>query len=88
MKIRERITAIRIIAYENQAESQTKQKSYYDRRSRDRSFEEGVKVLLLLPSASKNLAAKWQGPHEIRRRHERQMEATSSVLRECAKDMA
>ena len=67
LKIRERIAAMRIIAHENQVESQRKQKSYYDRRSRDRSFKEGDKVLVLLSSSSKMLAAEWQGPYEVSR---------------------
>ena len=44
LQMRERIAAMRITAHENQVESQRKQKSYYNRRSRDRSFKEGDKV--------------------------------------------
>ena len=66
--MRERIAAMRIIAHENPVESQRNQKSYYDRKSRDRSFKEGDKLLALLPSSSKKLAAEWQGPCDISRK--------------------
>lgn len=67
-KMRERIAAMRKVAHENQVESQKRQKVYYDRCSSDRSFSEGDKVLVLLPSSNKKLAAEWQGPYVISRR--------------------
>ena len=67
LKMRRRIAVMKSLAHENQIESQRKQKTYYDRKARDRSFGEGDKVLVLLPSSSKKLAAEWQGPYMVRR---------------------
>ncbi len=42
--------------------AQDMQKTWYDKSARDRSFIVGEKVMVLLPSASNKLQAKWQGP--------------------------
>ena len=42
-----------------------RQKKYFDRKARPRRFEEGNKVLLLLPTAHNKLELKWQGPYQI-----------------------
>ena len=44
---------------------QIKQKAYYDRCTRSRKFDVGVKVLLLLPTDSNKLLLQWKGPYEI-----------------------
>ena len=44
LKMRRRIAAMKSLAHENQIESQRKQKTYYDKKARDRSFGEGDKV--------------------------------------------
>jgi hypothetical protein len=45
--------------------SQDKQKEYYDRKSSARIFTPGEEVLVLLPSCTTKLLAKWQGPYKI-----------------------
>ena len=45
--------------------SQRVQKQWYDRNSRDRTFDPGDQVLILLPTSSNKLLAQWQGPYEI-----------------------
>lgn len=44
--------------------AQQRQKAGYDKTSR-RSFQQGQKVLLLLPTSDSSLLAKWQGPYEV-----------------------
>ena len=44
---------------------QGKQKVYYDRRAKPRSFKVGDKVLLLLPTDSNKLLLQWRGPFVI-----------------------
>ena len=44
---------------------QGKQKAYYDRRVKPRSFKVEDKVLLLLPTDSNKLLLQWRGPFEI-----------------------
>ena len=41
------------------------QKQWYDQNSRDRTFDPGDQVLILLPTSSNKLLAQWQGPYEI-----------------------
>ena len=45
--------------------SQIKQKKYYDRRTKVRTFGKGDEVLVLLPTDSNKLLLKWKGPFEI-----------------------
>ena len=45
--------------------SQTKQKKYYDQKTKVRTFEKGDKVLVLLPADSNKLLLQWQGPFEV-----------------------
>lgn len=48
--------------------AQTRQKVWYDRRARNRTFEIGDKVLLLLPTDHNKLLMSWKGPFEVVRR--------------------
>ncbi|KAK3740277.1 hypothetical protein QZH41_000196 [Actinostola sp. cb2023] len=50
---------------ENLKASQAKQKRLYDRKSSTRRFEEGDKVLVLLPTPGSKLETKWHGPYVI-----------------------
>ena len=45
--------------------SQTRQKKYYDRKTKIRIFETGDKVLVLLPTDSNKLLLQWQGSFEV-----------------------
>jgi len=48
-------------------EAQLRQKKWYDTKSKMREFSPGQEVLLLLPSSSNALEAKWQGPFKVNR---------------------
>ena len=50
---------------ENLREAQQTQKQWYDKRARMMEFNVGDKVLLLLPTESKKLFARWQGPYKV-----------------------
>jgi len=45
--------------------SQIRQKKYYDRKTKVRTFEKGDEVLVLLPTDSNKLLLQWRGPFEI-----------------------
>lgn len=49
----------------NERKAKTKQKSYYDKKSRSRKLEVGQKVLVLLPTHTSKLLASWKGPYTI-----------------------
>lgn len=49
----------------NLREAQQSQKVWYDRQARQREFQPGQEVLLLLPSSTCKLLAKWQGPYTV-----------------------
>lgn len=63
VKMRERLEKMAALAKENMATK--KQKTWYDQKARERVFQPGQKVLLLLPSSESKLLAKWQGPCEV-----------------------
>ncbi|XP_028437739.1 uncharacterized protein LOC114558153 [Perca flavescens] len=65
VQMRERLEKMSELAQAHMVEAQQQQKSWYDRSARQRSFNPGQKVLVLLPSDDKKLLAKWQGPFEI-----------------------
>ncbi len=52
---------------ENLLQAQDKQSRLYNRGARLRNFTPGDKVLVLLPTSSSKLLAKWQGPFEVTR---------------------
>jgi len=45
--------------------SQIRQKKYYDRKTKVRTFEKGDEVLVSLPTDSNKLLLQWKGPFEI-----------------------
>lgn len=65
LEIRKRMMKMQKSVAENLRTSQTKQKRLYDRKSSTRRFEEGDKVLVLLPTPGSKLETKWHGPYEI-----------------------
>ena len=65
--IRERLQAMSEVARENLGAAQKKQKTWYDKHARERSFSVGEQVLVLLPSSTNRLQAEWQGPYTIQR---------------------
>ena len=50
---------------ENLKSARARQKKWYDRNARDRSFEAGDQVLVLLPTSTSKLTAQWQGPYQV-----------------------
>ena len=65
LAIREKMEKMTEIVKEKLTSSQRVQKQWYDRNSRDRTFDPGDQVLILLPTSSNKLLAQWQGPYEI-----------------------
>ena len=47
------------------AQHKQKQKKYFDVKSKDRVFQPGDKVLILLPSDENKLLMQWKGPFEV-----------------------
>ena len=64
-ELQERLDNTIKIAQEKLLKSQKKNKTLYDRRSKKREFQEGDKVLLLLPTDTSKLLMQWKGPYEI-----------------------
>ena len=52
------------IAQEELLKSRKKNKTLYDKRAKRRDFQEGDKILLLLPTDINKLLMQWKGPHE------------------------
>ena len=49
-------------------EAQSHQKKWYDQTARDHTLKAGEKVLVLLPTSTSKLLAKWHGPYEVVKR--------------------
>ncbi len=68
LEMRDRLEQYREQARENLHRKQQAQKQWYDQHARLRQFLPGQKVLLLLPTSSNKLLAKWQGPYSVARK--------------------
>lgn len=68
IQMRERLEKMTELAQAHMGAAQQHQKVWYDRSARERSFEPGQKVLVLLPSDDRKLLAKWQGPFQIQQK--------------------
>ena len=68
IKMRERLEEMSALAQETMGTAQRNQKKWYDQKSRERIFEPGQKVLLLLPTSDSKLLTKWHGPYGVSRR--------------------
>ena len=53
------------IAHQELLKSRKKNKTRNDRKARRREFQEGDKVLLLLPTNTNKFLMQWKGPYEI-----------------------
>ena len=49
----------------NETKAKQKQKAYYDKKARNREFEIGQKVLVLLSTQTSKLLASWNEPYTI-----------------------
>uniref|UniRef100_A0A3B3HGA7 ribonuclease H n=1 Tax=Oryzias latipes TaxID=8090 RepID=A0A3B3HGA7_ORYLA len=68
LQMRERLERMRELAHSHMLEAQQYQKGWYDKSARQRSFNPGQRVLVLLPSEGSKLLAKWQGPFEVQQK--------------------
>ncbi|KAL4007477.1 hypothetical protein ACER0C_001329 [Sarotherodon galilaeus] len=68
LKMRERLEQMTILAQHNMKVAQDKQKTWYDKKARERTLQPGQQVLLLLPTTDSKLLARWQGPYKITKR--------------------
>ena len=60
LTIQERLTKLRDVVRENLEDAQATQKTWYDRHARNREFNPGDKVLVLLPTSTNKLLASWR----------------------------
>ena len=67
LSIQEKLARMSTLARENLAKAQQQQKRWYDQNARERAFQAGEHVLVLLPTSTQKLLAKWQGPYPVRR---------------------
>ncbi len=68
LDLRTKLHTLGQLSMENLLQAQDKQSRIYNRGARLRNFTPGDKVLVLLPTSSSKLLAKWQGPFEVTRR--------------------
>ncbi|XP_077997113.1 uncharacterized protein LOC144450384 [Glandiceps talaboti] len=68
VEMQDRMKSMMELANNNLVEAQEIQKTWYDQAARQRSFNVGDKVLLLLPTSSGKLEASWHGPYTVTRR--------------------
>ena len=65
IELEERLEQTMKLAKESLIKARGKNKAYFDKRSKEKKFKVGEKVLLLLPMAKNKLELKWRGPYEI-----------------------
>ena len=65
LTMRERFKKMSCMVQENLEAAQKVQKRWYDQNARQRQFEAGDQVLVLLPTSKNKLVAQWQGPYEV-----------------------
>ncbi|XP_041424995.1 uncharacterized protein LOC121395491 [Xenopus laevis] len=65
IKFREKMEALTGLAHNNVTQAQAYQKQWYDRHARERVYEAGQKVWVLVPMRQNKLQAAWEGPYTI-----------------------
>ena len=68
MDLRAKLHSLGVLSREHLHRAQESQRRLYDRGTRLRNLTPGDKVLVLLPTSSTKLLAKWQGPFVVTRR--------------------
>ena len=63
--MRERLDQTLKIAKESLENSQVRYKKYFDKKTKDRNFQPGDHVLVLLPTNNKKLLMQWKGPYKV-----------------------
>ena len=64
-ELKERLRKCWEMARDNFKESQGRMKTWYDRKARERQFQKGDKLLVLLPFQGQPLQGKYSGPYEV-----------------------
>lgn len=67
LDLRAKLHTLGRLSWENLLQAQQRQQRLYNRGAKLRQFLLGDKLLVLLPSASSKLLAKWQGPFVVTR---------------------
>ena len=62
--IRDKLMKMKELA-DNLLKAQEQQKIWHDKNSSEREFQCNEMVLLLLPTSTNKLLAKWQGPYKV-----------------------
>ena len=65
LELRERLEETMKLAQEELTKNQIRYKKNYDKKTKDRLFNEGDKVLVMLPTNNNKLLMQWKGPYEI-----------------------
>ncbi|XP_061757255.1 uncharacterized protein LOC133553258 [Nerophis ophidion] len=68
MDLRAKLHTLGHLSRENLLQAQERQLRLYNKGTQLRQFSQGEKVLVLLPTSSSELLAKWQGPFVVTRR--------------------
>ncbi|XP_036066885.1 uncharacterized protein LOC112138883 isoform X2 [Oryzias melastigma] len=68
LQMREKMEQTTRLVRKQLEKAQHTQQTWYDKSARQRSFNPGQQVLLLLPTAENKLLAKWQGPYTVLRK--------------------
>ena len=67
LTIQEKLANMSELVHTNMTQAQKDQKRWYDRNARERRFQIGDHVLVLLPSSTNKLLANWQGPYPVKK---------------------
>ena len=65
LNTRQRLEKLHELAAIRESQAKQRQKKYFDIHSKNREFEIGQKVLILLPTSNNKLLAEWKGPYRI-----------------------
>ena len=68
MAVQEKMATMVELVNDNVVKAQKEQKRWYDRNARERRFQVGDQVVVLLPTSTNKLLAQWQGPYPVLRR--------------------
>ena len=68
LAMRDKLASMTQLVQKNLKNAQQTQKRWYDRTAREREFQSGDQVLVLLPTSTSTLLAKWRGPYRVLKR--------------------
>ena len=69
LTMREKLASMTELVQQNVGNAARKQKAWYDKNAREREFQVGERVLVLLPTATSKMLAQWHGPYPVVARH-------------------